>query len=326
MPNLKEIDTQMATVISSAWSDNTWATRQSQWKRYFKFCMDTRLEPLPADVLTVARFLIHLGQSSRFTTVTNYLSAVINLHRYYGYDGDFRSYYIIKMILAGLKRILGGLSTPKDPLTPGQLRRMYMVSECTAKEELCWLSLIFSFRTLLRKSNFLPDSNKTDTDDHVIRRRDIEFYPGYMVVNVRSTKTLLKGEKVLQIPIIQVSDYTFDVYSRLLFHLRAVPAHDMSHLFLKETKSGYEPLLYREVLSYIKKLVKGIGLDPNNIGLHSMRRSGASFLHCIGVPLEDIRMAGDWRSMAVLLYLVNPFSKKLELEGKIASALCEFNY
>lgn len=324
MPNLEEIDARMATVIAAAWADNTWSTRQSQWKRYLRFCGDTQLEPLPADVLTIARFLIHLGQSSQFSTVTNYLSAVINLHRYYGYDIDFRSYYIIKLILSGLKRILGGLSTPKDPLTPGQLRKMYVLSDCTPKDELCWLSLIFSFRTLLRKSNFLPDGTKND--DHVIRRRDIEFYPGYLLVNVRSTKTLAKGEKILQIPLFQVSDYTFDVYSRLLYYLRSVPADDMSYLFLKETSRGYVPLMYKEVLVYIKKLVKGIGLDPNNIGLHSMRRSGASFLHHIGVPLEDIRMAGDWRSMAVLLYLVNPFDKKLQLENKIASALSNFNY
>lgn len=79
--------------------------------------------------------------------------------------------------------------------------------------------------------------------------------------------------------------------------------------------------MYRDVLQFIKRAVLLIGLDPQNIGLHSLRRSGASFLHSIGVPLEDIRMAGDWRSMAVLLYLVNPFSRKLELESVAASAL-----
>lgn len=324
MPDLAEIDSQMASVIMSAWSDNTWSTRQSQWKRYFRFCMDTELIPLPADVLTIARFLIHLGQSSQFSTVTNYLSAINNLHRYYAYDIDYRAYYIIKFILAGLKRILGGLSVPKDPLTPLQLKMMYLCSGTTVKDELCWLSLIFSFRTLLRKSNFLPDGSKTDC--HLIRRQDIEFHQNYLIVNVRSTKTLLKGEKVLQIPIFHVADYTFDVYSRLLHHIRSVPAEGTSFLFLKQTKSGLEPLMYKEVLTYIKSLVKAINLDPDNIGLHSLRRSRASFLHCIGIPLEDIRMAGDWRSMAVLLYLVNPFSKKMELESKIASALCDTTY
>lgn len=286
--------------------------------------MDTQLEPLPADVLTVSRFLIHLGQSSQFSTVTNYLSAINNLHRYYGYEVDFRAYYIIKLIMAGLKRILGGQSIPKDPLTPSQLRRMYLCSGNTVMDELCWLSLIFSFRTLLRKSNFLPDGSKTD--HHLVRRRDIVIHKGYLVVNVRSTKTLLKGEKVLQIPIFPVEDHVFDVYSRLLYHIQTVPADGMSFLFLKKTTWGTEPLMYKQVLSYIKTLVKGINLDPNNIGLHSLRRSGASFLHCIGIPLEDIRMAGDWRSMAVLLYLVNPFSKKLELEQKIVTALCSSDY
>lgn len=324
MPDLDEIDARMSTVIMSAWSDNTWATRNSQWKRFLKFCMDTELTPLPADVLTVSRFLIHLGQTSRFSTVTNYLSAVNTLHRYYGYEYDFRAYYIIKMIMSGLKRILGGISVPKDPLTPAQLRLMYLYSQNSEHDELCWLAVLFSFRTLLRKSNFLPDGSRSDY--HLIRRGDIEVREDILFVHVRSTKTMLKGERVLKIPLLRVPDYTFDVYSRLLHHITTVPAGQMSFLFQKKTSKGVEPLMYREVLSYIKRLVKAIGLDPCNIGLHSLRRSGASFLHCIGIPLEDIRMAGDWRSMAVLLYLVNPLSKKIELESRVVTALANRLY
>lgn len=259
-------------------------------------------------MLTVSRFLIHLGQTSQYSTVTNYLSAVNTLHHYYGYEYDFRSYYIIKMIMSGLKRILGGISVPKDPLTPSQLKLMYLFSQKTEYDELCWLAILFSFRTLLRKSNFLPDGSKSDC--HLIRRGDVELQRELLFIHVKSTKTILKGERVLKIPLLRVSDSVFDVYTRLLYHITTVPADDMSFLFQKKISKGTEPLMYREVLTYIKKLVKTIGLDPDNIGLHSLRRSGASFLHCIGVPLEDIRMAGDWRSMAVLLYLVNPLSKK----------------
>lgn len=314
------IDQQMIKVIMASWADTTWATRNSQWKRFISFCADINACPLPADVLTVCRFLVVLGQTCKFATVTNYLSAINVLHRYYGHEIDFRLYFLVKLILSGLRRILGGESVPKDPLTPEQLKLMYMHLNHTPWDELCWLSLMFSFRTLLRKSNFLPDGSKSDV--HLVRRKDIEWGSEYIVVNVHSTKTLLKGERTLKIPLTVSRDHVFDVVSRLRHHFVTSPSTEDSFLFLKTDKKGkLVPLMYKDVLSFIKKSVSSIGLDPRNIGLHSMRRSGASFLHSIGVPLEDIRMAGDWRSMAVLLYLVNPFSRKLEWEARAASAL-----
>lgn len=310
----------MSKVIMASWAQSTWSTRNSQWKRFLNFCSDINACPLPADVLTVCRFLVVLGQTSKFSTVTNYVSAVNGLHRYYGHEIDFRGYFIVKMVLSGLRRILGGISVPKDPLTPFQLRAMYIHLSHSEWDELCWLAIIFSFRTLLRKSNLLPDGSSTE--QHVVCRGDIEWGTDYLVVNVRSTKTLLKGERVLKIPVAKSSDHVFDVFSRLYYHFCAAPAGEKSCLFLKRDNAGQlVPLMYKDVLGFIKKAVSSIGLDPQNIGLHSLRRSGASYLHSIGIPLEDIRMAGDWRSMAVLLYLVNPFSRKLELEFKAVSCL-----
>lgn len=319
-PQLRLIDQQMVTVIMSSWADTTWATRNSQWKRFLRFCGDINACPLPAEVLTVCRFLVVLGQTSKFATVTNYLSAINGLHRYYGHEIDFRLYFMVKLVLSGLRRILGGQSVPKDPLTPEQLRLMYVRLNHSDLDELCWLSILFSFRTLLRKSNYLPDGSKND--HHLLRRKDIEWGTEFIVINVRSTKTILKGERVLRIPLHVSQDCVFDVVSRLRHHFVTVPADGDSYLFLKKDRKGKSmPLMYKEVLQFIKKAVISIGLDPQNIGLHSLRRSGASFLHSIGIPLEDIRMVGDWRSMAVLLYLVNPFSRKLDLELKIAAAL-----
>lgn len=310
----------MATIIRASWADNTWATRNSQWKRFLNFCANANACPLPAEVLTVCRFLVVLGQSCKFATVTNYLSAINGLHRYHGHEIDFRMYFVVKLVLAGLRRILGGQSVPKDPLTPQELKLIYRRLAHSEWDELCWLSILFSFRTLLRKSNFLPDGTKGD--QHLLRRNDVEIGSEFVVVNVRSTKTLLKGERVLRIPLSRTNDYTFDVVSRLIHHFVTVPVSGDGFLFQKRDRDGKPtPLLYKDVLKFIKHAVSLIGLDPQNIGLHSLRRSGASFLHSIGVPLEDIRMAGDWRSMAVLLYLVNPFERKLELEKRASSAL-----
>lgn len=82
-----------------------------------------------------------------------------------------------------------------------------------------------------------------------------------------------------------------------------------------------KPIMYHELLQFLKTAVTWIGLSAADVGLHSLRRSGAAFLHSIGVPLNDIQSAGDWSSMAVLLYLCTPFSRKCSIEMEVARVL-----
>lgn len=73
----------------------------------------------------VARFLVSIGQDVRYTTVNNYTSAINTLHRFYGYELDFRSYYIIKLVLKGLKTKDVEGSVAKVPFIEQQLDVMY---------------------------------------------------------------------------------------------------------------------------------------------------------------------------------------------------------
>lgn len=60
---------------------------------------------------------------------------------------------------------------------------------------------------------------------------------------------------------------------------------------------------------------------PSDLGTHSMRRSGASFLSCIGVPLHEIKSVGDLKSLAVLAYLVTPLERKEQIDSYAATVL-----
>lgn len=86
---VEEIDHEMAKVIKASWAQNTWATPNSQWKRFLNFCADAHACPLPAEVITVCGFLVVLGQMCKFATVTNYLPDINGLHHYYGHKIDF---------------------------------------------------------------------------------------------------------------------------------------------------------------------------------------------------------------------------------------------
>lgn len=269
---------------------------------------------LPAETLTVARFLTFMARTSKFSTVNNYLSAVVVLHKYHGFEANFRDTFYIKLAIKGLKRILGDEPCKSRSLQPEHLLACYREMDKTSDfVQSCWAAIILCFRSLLRKSNVLPSSSVVDR--HVLRRSVVQWYSWGMMLHVNSSKTIQFNERKLEIPIFSIPGSPLCAVQMLQEHWLKFPASLDSPLFMKMGKQGMRPLLYNDVLQCLKSLVRVIGLDPQYVGLHSLRRSGATFLCRIGVPLSDTKCAGDWRSLAVLEYLVTPIERKLEIES-----------
>ena len=276
---LRDLDREVSEIVSSAWSDNTLATRNSQWGRYLKFCADNHLTALPAVSSTVARFLVYLGRSVKYNTINNYLSAIVVLHKFYDYPADFRGSFYVQLALRGLKAKLGATPNQMVPLSPEQLLAAYRCIDTDNVDNLTmWAALIFSFRTLLRKSNLVPDS--IGNSKHVVLRKHVTFEKWGMMVNVHSTKTLQCRERVLKVPVYYSGGSPLCAVTLLRQHWAFIPGHWDSAVFLKHHNGEIVPILYNELLAFLKRTVKVIGLDPEVVGLHSMRRSGASFLVC----------------------------------------------
>ena len=308
----------MSTVIGAAWSESTLSTRNSQWGRYLKFCAELELKALPADTHTVARFLIWQSRSSKYSTCNNYLSAINVLHRFYGFDIDFREFFLIKLVMKGLKSILGDHVKQKRPFSVEELQRMFERLDFSSENEmLCWAVIILSFRTLLRKSNLVPTSISDMA--HVLRRRDVVFHPWGLMITVESTKTLRHSEYTLQIPVHYVNNPALCAASAVRSHIETVPAPADSPLFV--TRQPSSPLLYGAVLSHIKLCASRIGIEPSDVGCHSLRRSGAAHMHSIGIPLIDIMTIGDWKSTCVLQYLVTRVDRKQDIQKVVADSL-----
>lgn len=221
------------------------------------------------------------------------------------------------MVLSGLRNRLGHMSTPKMPLSIGQLQAIFYTYPRSEINNVCWLAIMICFRTLLRKSNVVPDSLM----DHVLLRGDVKFYDDYLTFAVCTTETLKKGEKPLIIPIMKTNSVGFCVWSMLRWHFSVYPAGPNSPILLCPAGGGLRPLLYREVLRFIKQSVSDIGLSGAAVGLHSLRHSGAMFLQQIGVPLHEIQLLGDWRPMAVLFYLSSTYEHKHEIQRHVVSCL-----
>ena len=313
------MDEKISETLTCAWAKGTLRTRNSQWHRYLSFCQDNNLVPFPADILTIARFLIFLSSTCKFSTINNYLSAVIKLHEYYGFDQSFRDSYVIKLLLSGLKAQLGTQVMQKKYLSLEELSKMYScVDKLDVNEITLWSAIILTFRTMLRKSNIVPDSQ---SQEHVVRKKDITITDKGILVKISSSKTLKHKEKEIVIPVYFVKNPGFCAASLLLSHWARREVDEDDFLFSLYSKKEWKPVSYKHLLDFLKVLCKRIGLDPNLYGLHSLRRASASFFHDAGVSLSDIMMWGDWKSLCVFQYLVLPDERKEKIESFISSKL-----
>lgn len=220
------------------------------------------------------------------------------------------------MVLDGLKHILGQAVNQKASLEVEQLLKMYNhVQHDNTREMVMWCCIVISFRTLLRKSNLLPEGVGKG-EEHVIKRKDVtKTIHGYNIY-VYSLKTIRNRSRVLKIPVVRTSDSVLCGAGALDYVLKEQARPD-DLIFMVDGR----PILYGQVLKFLKQLVGEIGLDPNMASLHSLRRSGAQFLQKIGVPLTDIMFLGDWKSLAVLSYLITTFDRKVQIESMAASHL-----
>lgn len=318
--NIEYLDSLVFNNIASAWSVNTIATRSSQWKRFLTFCIDHGLTPMPASPKTIARFLSDLGQSCKYTTVVNYLSSITTMHKFYGYQPEFRDSYYLMMAVKGIKVNIGSGVHQMVALSPKQLLQMYAhISVLDLFETSCWASIVFSFRTLLRKSNFLPDN--LDYNPHLISRKDIEFIPEGLVVHVTTSKTDRSGGNPFKIVVYETTgQQPLCAVSWLKSHFKSTPELGLG-MFVKQSSKGFVPLMYKDVLKFLKELVTYIGLDPQDAGLHSLRRSGASYLNAIGVSLPDIKLMGNWRSNSVFDYIKCSDERLASIQKTVADSL-----
>lgn len=119
-------------------------------------------------------------------------------------------------------------------------------------------------------------------DPHVINRSDVQFFDGLLIITKHSSKTCKKGGESLRIPVRQISNHKFCLYTRLAQHFCQFSASGDSPVILKPTSYGIKPLMYRDVLEFLKVGAVHLGIDDRRVGFHSLQRSGAMHLYSLG--------------------------------------------
>lgn len=295
-------------------SENTERTRRTQWKHYFRFCEIYSLEPLPADIQQVCRYLAYMAESFKYSSITNYLSALWSLHRINGYTPLAHDSFEIKITLMGIKRLLGSAPNQAKPMDKESLKKIFAKLNMSDTEDIAfWLSLLVGFRGLVRKSNMF---NK----DMAFKRKELSLHTWGIRLVSKKSKTIQFQERELEVVLSSIPGSIFcaKFYFQLLLALVTYP-NENSQLLAYQKHNKYIRCTYEGFQLKLKNYCTQLGMSY--FTSHSLRRGGATALAEIGISLSDIKRIGDWKSMVVLNYLERTTASRIRLDEVVVSLL-----
>lgn len=317
---LDDLQRQVTRIQAFALSDNTKRNYRSVWNTYSKFCQFYSITPFPASASTVAAFIVLLSFSVKsHHTINNYLSALRRLHVFCHFDTSGFDDIHVKLTQKGLEKSMVHLPHRKAPLTPGILLQFYRNLDIRDSAHLAlWCAILVGFFSFFRTANLVPRSLDSSSPHQVLSRGSITFTSSATLITVTRTKTRQAGDTALVVPVPYITGSPLCPTAALQSLFIAVSAPDSSPLFTFTTPSGQLDCITATSLNNgIKHLVSMLSLDPADFSGHSLRRGGATFAFQCGIPSELIKLQGDWRSDAYMLYLTLPLADRLVLSQLI---------
>jgi hypothetical protein len=317
------LDGLIDTLMNLAYADSSHRNMQSHLKVFLHFCTMISLQPFPIQSRTALRYIAFLCATGRsFGTVQNHISSLKHFNQFFGFDPGWDQTYSFKLTLRGCKRFLGLSPARKQPITPRMLCRMALLFDKDRPLHAAMLALfLVAFFSFLRKSNLVPDSIQV-ISPKVPSRSDLSFSAHGATLHIRATKTIQCFQRSLAIPLPAIPNSPLCPVTALNNHFRLNPVPAAQPLFSFQAADPLrplQPLTYSQFTSFLSKVISAIGLDPKLYSPHSFRRGGASFAFECSIPAELIKLQGDWRSDAYLVYLEMSNTQKREAVTSMAS-------
>lgn len=288
-----------------------------QIRKYLKFINEFEglLSPFPCPSHQVALYITWLSRSLKYSSITNYLSALNFFLRAEDSEPINYSSHAVKTVLGGAKRSLGCFVKRAAPLLPADLQKMFNLMSTTPGHTATRAAILTSFRGLLRKCQITES-------DSTLRRSDFTFYKWGMVIAIRKSKTIQFEERELLIPIAYVKNTNLCAvyWVRKHFNQIRVAASDLAFQ-IPAPENRCSPLSYKILQASIKHFAELATLDASSFSCHSLRRGGCTFLAIQGASIEEIKHRGDWSSETVYKYIKLPLSERIMCDMRVASSL-----
>ena len=208
------------------------------------------------------------------------------------------------------------VNVPKYAIVNRQLKAILGATRCKDLK----IAFLLQQRFVLRAEHY----TYTHPNKKPVVIGDVRFYPG--IANPAQATVITRFDK---------NHRTFSYCERTCMCTCNIEwkcvVHALADHILPRLHVPWEPLImhnnrlirYDYVLSGLKAVVRGLGLDPTHYGTHSFRAGGATELHCEGRDPFAIQRFGHWKSLDSALGYIRPWNADLHLYVKNWDLYCQ---
>ena len=283
---------------------------RTQWETFLLFCFYFKFVSLPVSTQTLQLYAQFLSRTFKSVeSIKNYINGVKTMHLILGHPVEQINTFILNLSYRGIARLKQHCVKQAEAVTPHILVQIGFVLNLSDKSDIVfWCLFLFAFFLLARKSNLVPASKNDLRLKHFLFKRDVKDFGDYLVVTFSWTKTIQKGERKLEIPLVKINRSILCPVKAYRNMCKAVPSSDDNALFLLPNMSV---VTYTQFQNKLRQCVEKVGLNPSLYSTHSFRRGGASLAFRAKIPADKIKLLGDWKSDCYRKYLNFEFEDKL---------------
>ena len=317
------LDLQVNQALQNAFAPGTRKNQILHQNRYIAFCQQTQYPIWPIEEAHLCRYACFLAQSlSTAEAISNYIQGIKNWALIQGQDITAFASSRLKLTLRGLRRQKRHLPRQALPITPNLLLQLRQTVLCLGKKGLVfWTLSLLAFFLSARKSNLVPDKPALFDPSKHLTRGDIVIHQDHLMVTFRWSKTIQFGQRLLQIPVRAINNSILCPVSAYTKMVQLMPGPPSLPAFVVPSPTGLAPFCYWQWMTQLKSSLLTLGLDSSKYSTHSFRRGGATFAYQAGVPIESIKLMGDWASDAVYKYVQFPGQIRWSAASKISEAV-----
>lgn len=294
-PELSRLARALPRTVMQSRADSTKRKYVYAFQRWKSWAADkAEVQVFPIKAAHLALYLQHLSETTQSkAAVEEAVNAANWMHELAGIP-IVGAAPIVSVTLNGLRRVLAKPVTKKAPVTPEMLARLCesLGASASLTDVRTASMCLLAFAAFLRFDELVK-----------LRACDIVFEEEQMVVRITSSKTDQYRDGAT-VPVARSGRLTCPVAMlERYFAMAHISRSDQRYLFrgIVHTKKGERlresgSISYTRVREIVLKKFEQLGIDTQQLGLHSFRAGGATAAANAGVPDRLFKRHGRWKS------------------------------
>ena len=320
----RRLDKKTAHYQAHALAHNTTTTYRTGILALLRFCIYFGFAYLPPTDLTLAKFCTFQSASCSFSSIKTYLFGVREWVLRQGYDfASWSLRYPVFRAMMGIKRILGDGTKQKMAVTPELLLSIYRCLDFDQENDVwLWAAMLVAFYGMFRKDNITVGKVTSFNPRANLCRGDFVWHRDQLWVRVKHSKVIQFFQREHWVPLLTVAGSPLCPLRAVTRAFALAPnAQSDAPAFLFVIGGRRGPMTHTMFVKAFKAVCARAGVDATQYAGHSFRRGGATFAFRLSADHSLIKMLGDWRSDAYLLYEQTTNARRLALPKMMADGV-----